>query len=154
MNKFVLLTFQVVDLKMQLKQLEQLENKLRKEMGSEKAKVIIKEGVYLISIGSNDYGVALFSDPALFQSLSMEDYVGMVIGNITTVLQVLVAVLGESVPEQDVGWLLARIELIDEDVEAHRHAAALYASVADLQTPLIRAAPSPKLDRRLDGTAD
>lgn len=74
----------VVDLKMQLKQLEQLEKKLRKKMGSEKAKRIIKEGVYLISIGTNDY----FShNPALFQSISMEHYVGMVIGNITTVLE-------------------------------------------------------------------
>ncbi|KAI6700343.1 hypothetical protein NL676_014667 [Syzygium grande] len=75
----------VVDLKMQLKQLEQLEKKLRKEMGSEKAKRIIKEGVYLIGIGSNDY--SLFLNPALFPSISMEDYVGMVIGNITTVLK-------------------------------------------------------------------
>ncbi|XP_056169881.1 GDSL esterase/lipase 5-like [Syzygium oleosum] len=46
----------VEDLKMQLKQLEQLEKKLRKEMGSEK-------------------------------SISMDDYVGMAIGNITSVLQ-------------------------------------------------------------------
>ncbi|XP_030523856.1 GDSL esterase/lipase 1-like [Rhodamnia argentea] len=76
----------VVDLKTQLKQLEQLEKKLRKEMGSEKAKRIIKDGVYLISIGTNDYGMPL-SYPALFQSISMEDYVGMVIGNITTVLK-------------------------------------------------------------------
>ncbi|XP_056170074.1 GDSL esterase/lipase 2-like isoform X2 [Syzygium oleosum] len=75
----------VVDLKMQLKQLEQLEMKLRKEMGSEKAKRIIKEGVYLISIGTNDY--SLFLNPALFRSISMEEYVGMVIGNITTVLK-------------------------------------------------------------------
>ncbi|KAF8012810.1 hypothetical protein BT93_I0846 [Corymbia citriodora subsp. variegata] len=74
----------VVDLKMQLKQLEQLAKKLRKEMGSEKAERIIKEGVYLISIGSNDYGRP---NPALFRSISMEDYVGMVIGNITTVLK-------------------------------------------------------------------
>ncbi|XP_030523859.1 GDSL esterase/lipase 1-like [Rhodamnia argentea] len=74
----------VVDLKMQLKQLEQLEKKLRKEMGSEKAKRIIKEGVYLISIGSNDYSSY---NPAQFQSISTEDYVGIVIGNITTVLK-------------------------------------------------------------------
>ncbi|XP_056170080.1 GDSL esterase/lipase 5-like [Syzygium oleosum] len=77
----------VVDFKMQLKQLRQLKKKLRKKGGSEKAKRIIKEGVYLISIGSNDYLMPLVYTPALFQSISMEDYVGMVIGNITTVLK-------------------------------------------------------------------
>ncbi|KAL3723531.1 hypothetical protein ACJRO7_035672 [Eucalyptus globulus] len=76
----------VVDLKTQLQQLKQLEKKLRKEMGSEKTKRIIKEGVYLISIGTNDYTKPLLN-PALFQSISMEDYVGMVIGNITSVLK-------------------------------------------------------------------
>ncbi|KAI6700337.1 hypothetical protein NL676_014661 [Syzygium grande] len=77
----------VVDMMVQLKQFEQLEKKLRKNMGSEKAKRIIKEGVYLISIGNNDYFMPLVYDPALFHSISMEDYVGMVIGNITTVLK-------------------------------------------------------------------
>ncbi|KAI6678816.1 hypothetical protein NL676_039612 [Syzygium grande] len=57
------------------------------EGGSEKAKRMIKEGVYLISIGSNDYLMPLVYNPALFHSISMEDYVGMVIGNITTVLK-------------------------------------------------------------------
>ncbi|KAF7847303.1 hypothetical protein BT93_L3104 [Corymbia citriodora subsp. variegata] len=77
----------VVDFKMQLKQLKQLKKKLRKEEGKEQAKRIIKEGVYLISIGSNDYLMPLVYNPALFRSISMEDYVGMVIGNITTVLK-------------------------------------------------------------------
>ncbi|KAF8031045.1 hypothetical protein BT93_D0279 [Corymbia citriodora subsp. variegata] len=76
----------VVDLKMQ--QLEQLEKKLTKEMGSEKAERLIKEGVYLISIGSNVYFMPLFFNLALFQSISVEDYVGMVVGNITSVLKV------------------------------------------------------------------
>lgn len=76
----------VVDLKTQLKQLEQLAKKLRKEMGSEKAKRIIKDGVYLISIGSNDYLFPLLFNSTLFRSLS-KDYVEMVIGNITSVLE-------------------------------------------------------------------
>jgi len=89
MNKFVFLIYQVVDFKMQLKQLKQLRKKLRKKEGKDQANRIIKEGVYLISIGSNDYLMPLVYNPALFQSISMEDYVGMVIGNITTVLKVL-----------------------------------------------------------------
>ncbi|KAF7846958.1 hypothetical protein BT93_L3539 [Corymbia citriodora subsp. variegata] len=95
----------VVDLKMQLKQLEQLAKKLRKEMGSEKAERIIKEGVYLISIGSNDYARPIFSNPALFQSISMEDYVGMVIGNITTVLKGIYEVGGKKFAMIGIGQL-------------------------------------------------
>ncbi|XP_030523860.1 GDSL esterase/lipase 1-like [Rhodamnia argentea] len=77
----------VVGMETQLKQFEQLEEKLRKKMGSEKAKRIIKEGVYFFSIGNNDYFMPLTFNPDLFQSVSMEDYVGMVMGNITTVLK-------------------------------------------------------------------
>ncbi|KAI6678817.1 hypothetical protein NL676_039613 [Syzygium grande] len=136
----------VVDLKMQLKQLEQLEKKLRKEMGSEKAKAIIKEGVYLISIGSNDYGVALFSDPSLFQSLSMEDYVGMVIGNITTVLQGIYKVGGRKFAMIGIGQLgcvpsmrsLTRNGACSDEANklAKLHNVALTAILAKLETQL------------------
>ncbi|KAL3723520.1 hypothetical protein ACJRO7_035665, partial [Eucalyptus globulus] len=95
----------VVDLKMQLKQLEQLEKKLEKEMGSERAKKIIKEGVYLISIGSSEYALPFFSNPTLFQSISMEDYVGMVIGNITTVLKGIYEVGGRKFAMIGIGQL-------------------------------------------------
>ncbi|XP_039158498.1 GDSL lipase-like [Eucalyptus grandis] len=72
-------TFQglVSNLHMQLKQMEELEKILRKELGNEKAKTIISEGVYFICIGSNDYVARVADNPTPFQSISMEDYVGM-----------------------------------------------------------------------------
>ncbi|XP_030524047.1 GDSL esterase/lipase 1-like [Rhodamnia argentea] len=82
-------TFQglVVNLHTQLKQMEELEKNLRREVGNEKAKRIVSEGVYFISIGSNDYVARVADNSTLLQSISMEDYVGMVIGNITAVLK-------------------------------------------------------------------
>ncbi|XP_030466631.2 GDSL esterase/lipase 5-like [Syzygium oleosum] len=136
----------VMDLKMQLKQLEQLERKLKKEMGSKKAKGIIKEGVYLISIGSNDYGVALLYNPALFQSLSMEEYVGMVIGNITTVLQGIYKVGGRKFAMIGIGKigcvpglrLLTRNGACSDEANklAKLHNVALAAILAKLETQL------------------
>ncbi|KAK3413604.1 hypothetical protein EUGRSUZ_I02153 [Eucalyptus grandis] len=95
----------VVDFKMQLKQLKQLRKKLRKKKGKDQANRIIREGVYLISIGSNDYLMPLVYNPALFQSISMEDYVGMVIGNITTVLKGMYKVGGRKFAMMGIGPL-------------------------------------------------
>ncbi|XP_018718019.2 GDSL esterase/lipase 5 [Eucalyptus grandis] len=76
----------VVDFKTQLKQFESLVKNLRDNLGDKKAERIVLDGVYFISIGLNDY-VAVLNNPALFQSVSMEDYVRMVVGNISTVLE-------------------------------------------------------------------
>ncbi|KAF8012816.1 hypothetical protein BT93_I0852 [Corymbia citriodora subsp. variegata] len=77
----------VVDFKTQLKQFESLVKNLREKLGDEKAERIVSEGVYMVSIGVNDYVNTVLNNPALFQSVSMEDYVGMVVGNISTVLE-------------------------------------------------------------------
>ncbi|KAL3723517.1 hypothetical protein ACJRO7_035662 [Eucalyptus globulus] len=76
----------VVDFKTQLKQFESLVKNLRDNLGDKKAERIVLDGFYFISIGLNDY-VAVLNNPALFQSVSMEDYVGMGVGNISTVLE-------------------------------------------------------------------
>ncbi|KAL3723523.1 hypothetical protein ACJRO7_035668 [Eucalyptus globulus] len=76
----------VVDFKTQLKQFESLVKILRDNLGDEKAERIVLDGVYFISIGLKEY-VAVLNNPALFQSVSTEDYVGMVVGNISTVLE-------------------------------------------------------------------
>ncbi|KAF8012817.1 hypothetical protein BT93_I0853 [Corymbia citriodora subsp. variegata] len=72
-------TFQglVLNLHMQLKQMEELGEILKKELGNEKAERIISEGVYFICIGSNDYVTRVADNPTPFQSISMEDYVGL-----------------------------------------------------------------------------
>ncbi|XP_030523855.2 GDSL lipase-like [Rhodamnia argentea] len=77
----------VVDLKTQLKQFEKLVKDLRKTMGDERAERIVSEGVYMVNIGGNDYLSPVLNNPALFQSISMADYVGMVVGNISSVLE-------------------------------------------------------------------
>ncbi|KAF8012812.1 hypothetical protein BT93_I0848 [Corymbia citriodora subsp. variegata] len=77
----------VVDLRTQLKQFEKMVEDVRKKLGDEKAKRTVSEGVYMVSIGGNDYINPVLDNPALFQSISMEDYVGMVVGNISTFLE-------------------------------------------------------------------
>ncbi|XP_030467404.2 GDSL esterase/lipase 5-like isoform X1 [Syzygium oleosum] len=77
----------VVSFMMQLKQFEKLEKKLSKRLGNEEAKKVIAEAVYLISIRNNDYLTLIHRNLTPFQPSSMEEYVGMVIGNITTVLE-------------------------------------------------------------------
>ncbi|XP_039158500.1 GDSL esterase/lipase 5-like [Eucalyptus grandis] len=76
---------EVVDLRTQQKQFEKLVKDLRKKLGDEKVKRMVLEGIYMVSIGGNDYLNPVLNNPALFQSISMEDYVGMVVGNISTV---------------------------------------------------------------------
>ncbi|KAF8012813.1 hypothetical protein BT93_I0849 [Corymbia citriodora subsp. variegata] len=77
----------VVDLRTQLKQFEKMVKDVRKKLGDEKAKRTVSEGVYMVSIGGNDYINPVLDNPTLFQSISMEDYVGMVVGNISTFLE-------------------------------------------------------------------
>lgn len=77
----------VVSFMMQLKQFEKLEEKLRRRLGTEEAKKVISEAVYLISVGNNDYLMPIYRNLTLFQSSSMEEYVGMVNGNITAALE-------------------------------------------------------------------
>ncbi|PKI56518.1 hypothetical protein CRG98_023044 [Punica granatum] len=76
----------VVDLKSQLRQFEKIEKQLKKNFGDELAAKTISEAVYMFSIGGNDYGSPFFTNSTLFQSHSHEQYVAMVIGNLTSVI--------------------------------------------------------------------
>ncbi|KAK3413605.1 hypothetical protein EUGRSUZ_I02154 [Eucalyptus grandis] len=78
----------VVSFMMQLKQFEKLEKKLSKRLGNEEAKRVISGAVYFISVGNNDYLMLIYRNPTLFQLSSIKEYVGTVIGNIITVLEV------------------------------------------------------------------
>ncbi|PKI56520.1 hypothetical protein CRG98_023046 [Punica granatum] len=78
----------VVDLKSQLRLFEKMEKQLKKNFGDELAAKTISEAVYLFSIGSGDYSSTFFTNSTLFQSHSHEEYVAMVIGNITSVISV------------------------------------------------------------------
>ena len=81
----------MIDLQAQLSNFKKVEKQLRHKLGSEKAKALVSSAVYLISIGSNDYLAPLIASASLFRSKSRqskEEYVGMVIGNLTKVIKV------------------------------------------------------------------
>lgn len=61
---------------------------LQEQLGDEEAKKLLGSAVYLISMGGNDY----FTFYAEYQENATEalqqEFIGIVIGNLTTVLQV------------------------------------------------------------------
>lgn len=61
---------------------------LTEKLGDEKAKEVISEAVYFISIGSNDYMGGYLGNPKVQDQYNPEQYVGMVIGNLTQSIQV------------------------------------------------------------------
>ncbi|XP_028797203.1 GDSL esterase/lipase 4-like [Neltuma alba] len=78
---------QVIDLKTQLEYFKNFTKLLRKRIGEEKAKGLISKAVYLISIGSNDYVERVVVNSSAFSSYSRDQYVDLVMGNLTTVIE-------------------------------------------------------------------
>ncbi|XP_060206016.1 GDSL esterase/lipase 5-like isoform X2 [Lycium barbarum] len=60
---------------------------LRNKLGSSKSDKIFRSGVYLISIGTNDYLSPFLTNSTVLTSYSRTQYVQMVIGNLTTVIE-------------------------------------------------------------------
>lgn len=75
-------------LQKQLTYFEELELLLTKEWDQDQAKKIISEALYFISIGTNDYMAGYMRNPQMRESFSSQEYVGMVIGNLTQAIQV------------------------------------------------------------------
>ncbi|XP_058078675.1 GDSL esterase/lipase 5-like [Magnolia sinica] len=80
---------QVIDLHTQLKYFEQVQSSLVEKLGDGPALKLISEAVYFFSIGSNDYMGGYFGNPKMRETYTPQEYVGMVIGNLTQVIQVL-----------------------------------------------------------------
>lgn len=59
---------------------------MRHKLGDGEAYTLISRAVYLISTGTNDYYAPLTKNFSLVQD---EEYVGMVIGNLTNVIKVI-----------------------------------------------------------------
>ncbi|WCJ39319.1 GDSL esterase/lipase 5 [Euphorbia peplus] len=76
----------VIDLKTQLKYYKKVEKRLRYKLGNNEAKLTISNGVYLFSIGSNDYMSLFLTNSTILNSYSNSNYVEMVIGNLTRVI--------------------------------------------------------------------
>ncbi|XP_022715358.1 GDSL esterase/lipase 1-like [Durio zibethinus] len=77
----------VIDLKTQLSYFKKVEKLLRQKLGNAEAKTLLSKAVYLISIGANDYISPLSTNSSVFQFFSKEEYVGMVIGNLTDTIK-------------------------------------------------------------------
>lgn len=61
---------------------------MTENLGDEQAKKLISEAVYFFSIGSNDYMGGYLGNPKMQQDYNPEQYVEMVIGNLTKAIQV------------------------------------------------------------------
>ncbi|EEF29146.1 GDSL esterase/lipase 1 [Ricinus communis] len=77
----------VIDLKTQLEYFKDVEQQIRQKLGDAEANTLISEAIYLFSIGGNDYIELFISNSSVFQSYSREEYVGIVMGNLTTVIK-------------------------------------------------------------------
>jgi len=62
---------------------------IREKHGVAEVKTLLSKAVYIFSIGSNDYFIPFATNSTVLQSYSQEEYVKMVIGNITAVIQVI-----------------------------------------------------------------
>ncbi|KAL6140612.1 hypothetical protein ACLB2K_058910 [Fragaria x ananassa] len=77
----------VLPLNYQLHRFENVEKHLRHSLGDAEAYTLLSNAVYLISIGANDYIAPLSTNCGFFETRSQEEYVGMVIGNLTNVIE-------------------------------------------------------------------
>ncbi|KAM6585452.1 hypothetical protein CsatB_012454 [Cannabis sativa] len=77
----------VIDLKTQLGYFKNVSNQLKQQMGYANSKTLLSKAVYMFSVGSNDYLFPFDTNTTVLNSHTTEQYVGMVIGNITEVIQ-------------------------------------------------------------------
>ena len=79
----------MVDLETQLNYFKKVERKLRRKLGVGEAKELISSAVYLFSVGGNDYLSPFTFNSSFYDKYSKKEYVGMVLGNFTQVLEVI-----------------------------------------------------------------
>lgn len=65
-----------------------MQKSLTDKLGEVEAKEVISEAVYFISMGSNDYMGGYLGSPKMQEQYNPEQFVGMVIGNLTQTIQV------------------------------------------------------------------
>ena len=78
----------MIGLRTQLRYYKKVEKWLRHKLGNDEAKMTISKAVYLLGIGSNDYMSPFLTNSTILKSYTNSKYVGMVIGNLTTVIKV------------------------------------------------------------------
>ncbi|XP_074365465.1 GDSL esterase/lipase 5-like [Apium graveolens] len=77
----------VIDLKTQLNNFEQVRKSLMENLGEVEASKVVSEAVYSFSIGSNDYMGGYLGNPDMQQRYEPQEFIGMVIGNLTQAIQ-------------------------------------------------------------------
>lgn len=77
----------VVPLRRQVDYLKEMKRSLRKKLGTSETKKLLSRAVYLIAIGSNDYGAFDPQSNLLYQFYTTQQYVDSVIGNMTTFIK-------------------------------------------------------------------
>ncbi|XAR49844.1 hypothetical protein NMG60_11004001, partial [Bertholletia excelsa] len=75
----------VIDLKTQLLYFKSVKKMLEQKLGQEEAQEMLSRAVYLFNVGTNDYTSPFATDALRFYS--KEEFVGMVVGNLTVVAQ-------------------------------------------------------------------
>ncbi|KAJ0008427.1 hypothetical protein Pint_29346 [Pistacia integerrima] len=81
----------VVDLETHLSYFNIVQKKLKQKLGDAEAKTLLSKSVYFFSVGDNDY-IVLFNSNSTYKSVlqsykSRKEYVGMVIGDLTSTIK-------------------------------------------------------------------
>ncbi|KAJ0007970.1 hypothetical protein Pint_29322 [Pistacia integerrima] len=93
-----------IHLKLQLSYFKDVEKSLKQKLGDKEAKKVLRNAVYLFSIGGNDYFSFSSMNPKASQS-SKGQYVKSVIGNLTSVLTEIYHMGGRKIAFQNAGKL-------------------------------------------------
>ncbi|XP_065868419.1 GDSL esterase/lipase 1-like isoform X2 [Euphorbia lathyris] len=75
----------VVDLKTQIGYFKDAKKEIRQNLGDEESNSLISESLFLLSVGGNDYGFTKTS--TAFQSYTPQEFVDIVIGNLSYVIK-------------------------------------------------------------------
>lgn len=79
----------MIDLKSQARHFREFKEQLKKKVGDVEAKALISRAVFLFNVGANDYlTYYLLPNSTGILRLHPTQFVDVVIGNITTVIQV------------------------------------------------------------------
>lgn len=77
----------VIDLNTQAIYFKNVERQISQKLGDKETKKLLSKAIYMFNIGSNDYVAPFTTNSSLLQAYSRKEYVGMVIGNTTTVIK-------------------------------------------------------------------
>ena len=85
----------MISLETQLSYFNNVSRILRHELGDAEAKTLLSRAVYLFNVGANDYTSLFDTNSSALESFSTKEIVGMVIGNLSSVIQVLSYLVSE-----------------------------------------------------------